>query len=72
MWKYFHHNPRKKKAIELNNNKKKKNYSKLGASSVGLDSKTSELDASGSSRRSLDLTDSLYAGVSLKSVAPTL
>lgn len=47
-------------------------YSKLGASSVGLDSKTSELDPSGSSKRSLDWIDSLYAGVCLKSVAPSL
>ena len=47
-------------------------YSKAGASSVGLDSKTSGLDASGSSNKSFDWIDSLYAGVSLKSVAPSL
>lgn len=50
-----------------------KNYSKLGATSVGLDSNTSsEFEPSDSSRRSRDSIASLYTGVSLKSVAPSL
>ncbi|KAL8141857.1 hypothetical protein V2J09_014889, partial [Rumex salicifolius] len=45
---------------------------KISASSVGLDSNTSELEASGPSRSSCDSIDSLYTGVALKSVAPSL
>jgi hypothetical protein len=49
-----------------------RDYSKEGATSVGLDSNTSEFEASGSSKSSRDWIDSLYAGVCLKSVAPSL
>lgn len=51
---------------------RERDYSNVGATSVGLDSKTSEFDASGSSKSSRDWIDSLYAGVALKSVAPSL
>lgn len=51
---------------------RERDYSKEGATSVGLDSNTSEFDESGSSKSSRDWIDSLYAGVCLKSVAPSL